>query len=41
MLKVGGKNVGDVLISEGLAVEFVCAAASCPSMSVWDKIIKH
>ncbi|WP_292351597.1 thermonuclease family protein [Mesorhizobium sp.] len=29
-LFVNGQDVGDVLISEGLAVPFVCGATSCP-----------
>lgn len=29
-LKVDGRDVGDILISEGLAVSFVCGENSCP-----------
>jgi len=31
ILKVEGRNVGDILISEGLAVPFVCGSSGCPS----------
>lgn len=30
ILRVDGRDVGDILISEGLAVPFVCGATSCP-----------
>jgi endonuclease YncB( thermonuclease family) len=30
-LKPQGRNVGDILISEGLAVPFVCGRYSCPA----------
>lgn len=30
MLRVDGRDVGQILISEGLAVPFVCGATSCP-----------
>ncbi|KKZ84563.1 hypothetical protein RPHASCH2410_PC01205 (plasmid) [Rhizobium phaseoli Ch24-10] len=30
MLLVDGKDVGSILISEGLAVPFVCGRKSCP-----------
>jgi endonuclease YncB( thermonuclease family) len=29
-LRVDGRDVGDILISEGLAVRFVCGATGCP-----------
>ena len=31
VLRANGKDVGDILISEGLAVRFVCGRTSCPS----------
>lgn len=31
ILRVDGRDVGDILISEGLAVPFVCGARSCPA----------
>lgn len=30
ILRADGRNVGDILISEGLAVPFVCGASGCP-----------
>ncbi|MBX3582808.1 MAG: thermonuclease family protein [Rhizobiaceae bacterium] len=30
ILRVDGRNVGDILISEGLAEPFICGATSCP-----------
>lgn len=30
VLKAGGRDVGDILIAEGLAVPFKCYATSCP-----------
>ncbi len=30
-LRVNGRDVGDILIAEGLAVPFVCEATSCPT----------
>lgn len=30
VLRADGRNVGDILISEGLAVPFVCGATGCP-----------
>jgi micrococcal nuclease len=32
MLRTDGRNVGDILISEGLAVRFVCGRNGCPSL---------
>lgn len=31
-LRVQGRDVGDILIGEGLAVPFVCGSTSCPKM---------
>lgn len=30
MLKTNGRNVGDILVEEGLAVPFLCDATRCP-----------
>jgi endonuclease YncB( thermonuclease family) len=30
VLKAGGRDVGEILIAEGLAVPFVCGATHCP-----------
>jgi len=35
VLKVAGKDVGAVLISEGLAREYVCGRTSCPRRASW------
>jgi endonuclease YncB( thermonuclease family) len=34
-LKVSGKDVGPILINEGLAQAFVCGTTSCPSRRPW------
>jgi endonuclease YncB( thermonuclease family) len=34
-LKVGGRDVGAILIAEGLAERYVCAANSCPPRRNW------
>jgi endonuclease YncB( thermonuclease family) len=35
VLKVRGRDVGAILISEGLARSYVCGATSCPPRSSW------
>jgi hypothetical protein len=30
VLRAGGRDVGEILIAEGLAVPFVCGATRCP-----------
>jgi endonuclease YncB( thermonuclease family) len=34
-LKVGGRDVGTILIAEGLAERYACGAASCPPHRDW------
>jgi endonuclease YncB( thermonuclease family) len=34
-LKVGGRDVGTILIAEGLAERYACGAASCPPRRDW------
>lgn len=34
-LKVGGRDVGTILIAEGLAEPYACGAASCPPRRNW------
>jgi endonuclease YncB( thermonuclease family) len=34
-LKVGGRDVGTILIAEGLAERYACGAASCPPRRNW------
>src|SRR5262249_36796638 len=34
-LSVGGKDVGETLISEGLGVPFHCGPTSCPKLKRW------
>jgi micrococcal nuclease len=33
-LKANGRDVGDILIEEGLAVPFICGATSCPKKDI-------
>jgi endonuclease YncB( thermonuclease family) len=40
ILTLNGKNIGDILIAEELAVPFVCSATRCPKMPDWPKIIE-
>lgn len=35
VLTVGGRDAGQILISEGLAHSYVCGAASCPQRRPW------
>jgi endonuclease YncB( thermonuclease family) len=35
ILAVNGKNVGDVLISEGLARQYLCTKTKCPKTQPW------
>jgi endonuclease YncB( thermonuclease family) len=39
ILFLNGKNIGDTLIAEELAVSFVCNQTRCPKMPNWPKII--
>src|SRR5439155_25000015 len=34
-LSIGGRDVGSILISEGLAHPYVCGATSCPQRRPW------
>jgi endonuclease YncB( thermonuclease family) len=34
-LSIGGRDVGQILISEGLAHSYVCGATSCPKRRPW------
>jgi endonuclease YncB( thermonuclease family) len=40
ILRLNGKNIGDSLIAEELAVPFVCGETRCPKMPNWPEIIK-
>lgn len=40
VLLLNGKNIGDTLIAEELAIPFVCRKTSCPRMPDWSKIIE-
>lgn len=40
ILLLNGKNIGETLIAEELAVPFVCAETKCPAMPNWPKIIE-
>jgi len=39
ILTLNGKNIGETLIAEELAVPYVCRRTSCPRMPDWPKII--
>lgn len=39
ILSLNGKNVGDLLIAEGLALPYQCSATRCPK-SEWPSVIK-
>jgi hypothetical protein len=38
VLTLNGENIGKTLISEGLAVEWMCGRSKCPSMPDWPTI---
>ncbi|WP_271591998.1 thermonuclease family protein [Bradyrhizobium sp. CCBAU 65884] len=40
ILLLNGKNIGETLIAEELAVPFVCGETECPAMPNWPKIIE-
>ncbi len=40
ILRVDGTDVGKTLISEGLAVPYICGPKRCPKMPNWDKILQ-
>jgi endonuclease YncB( thermonuclease family) len=39
ILTVNGKNIGDTLIAEELALPFICGETKCPKMPDWPTII--
>ena len=39
ILRVDGKDVGETLIAEELAVPYVCSETKCPRMPNWQKIL--
>ena len=41
ILSLNGKNIGDTLIAEELAVPFICSATRCPRMPDWPRIIER
>lgn len=41
VLSVNGRNVGDTLIAEELAVPYTCSATRCPRMPDWPRIIRQ
>ena len=41
ILSLNGKNIGDMLIAEGLAVPYVCSATRCPRMPDWPRILER
>jgi endonuclease YncB( thermonuclease family) len=41
ILSLNGKNIGDTLIAEELAVPYVCAATRCPLMPDWPRILER
>lgn len=40
ILLLNGKNIGNTLIAEELAVPFVCGPTRCPKMPDWPRIIE-
>jgi endonuclease YncB( thermonuclease family) len=40
ILSLNGKNIGDTLIAEELAVPYVCSATRCPRMPNWPRILE-
>jgi len=41
ILSLNGKNIGDTLIAEELAVPYVCSATRCPRMPDWPRILER
>jgi endonuclease YncB( thermonuclease family) len=41
ILNLNGRNIGDTLIAEELAMPFVCGETRCPKMPDWPKIIER
>lgn len=40
LLTLNGKNVGDALIAEELALPYVCGKSKCPPMPDWPRVIE-
>jgi endonuclease YncB( thermonuclease family) len=38
-ISLNGRNIGDTLIAEELAVPYVCSATRCPPMPNWPRIL--
>jgi endonuclease YncB( thermonuclease family) len=41
LLTLNGKNIGDTLIAEELAMPFICSRSRCPRMPDWPHILKE
>lgn len=41
VLSLNGKNIGDTLIAEELAVPYICSETRCPRMPDWPRIIEQ
>jgi endonuclease YncB( thermonuclease family) len=41
ILSLNGKNIGDALIAEELAVPYVCSTTRCPRMPDWPSILER
>lgn len=39
LLTLNGKNIGNILIAEELAMPFICSRSRCPQMPDWPKIL--
>lgn len=41
LLTLNGKNIGEILIAEELAMPFVCDWSRCPHMPDWPQILRE
>ena len=41
ILSLNGRNIGETLIEEELAVPYVCSATRCPRMPDWPRILER
>lgn len=41
LLTLNGKNIGDTLIAEELALPYVCGKSKCPPMPDWPRVIEN
>jgi hypothetical protein len=41
VLSLDGKNIGDILIAEELAVSYVCSPTKCPPMPNWPRTLER